>query len=555
MPRLTRILVPADSAVPRLTQEIVLPLGPLLVSPAATPFDLPHYRQLIEARSASLRSVLRKLQPLFSLTTALDAGCAVGFFSQVLADMHLSVGAFDGRAENVVEARRRFPAIPFETADVEDSAVRALGSFDLVLCFGLLYHLENPFQAIRNLRALTGKCLLLESMCAPGERSELLLREEPRVADQSLTDMACYPSESGLVKMLYRAGFASVYRVIPLPDHDDFRDTAEHTRRRTMLLASLRPIDVAGFRLMPEPQEDRDPWAKRAAQQPGLIRRLWRFAKSPARAKCVTLAMRARRYFPRLSIPWRLPFGAWWQLEASALDAQLLRGEFEAPQLRFVERFLRPGMTVLDIGAHHGLYTLLASRRVRRAGRVLAFEPSSRERQRLERHLRLNRSKNVQVLPYALGARQGSADFYLVEGQLDFCNSLRIPEVPEPLQRTRVELRTLDSFLDELSLPVIDFVKLDVEGGERDVFVGASLLLRRVPRPIFLVEVEDRRTRPWNYCAREIIDRLHAAGFQWHSVNEDGGLESLDITARHFEGNFVAVPSERSAEVAEFTNR
>ena len=164
--------------------------------------------------------------------------------------------------ENVEEARRRFPGIPFEQADVEAREIAQLGPFDFVLCFGLLYHLENPLQAIRNLCAITEKCLVLESMCVPDEGCSLLLRQEPRQDDQSLAEMACYPSESSLVRMLYRAGFAKVYRVTPLPDHDDFLETREHTRRRTVLVASQMPIDVAGFRLVLEPQETRDPWAK-----------------------------------------------------------------------------------------------------------------------------------------------------------------------------------------------------------------------------------------------------------------------------------------------------
>src|SRR5262249_37636171 len=168
------------------------------------------------------------------------------------------------------------------------------------------------------------------SMCVPGARNELLLREEPEVADQSLTKMACYPSECGLVKMLYHAGFAKVYRVAPLPDHDDFRETQEHVRRRTVLLASLTPIDIAGFRLMPEPEEEGDPWSKARIARPGLARRLWRFAKSPARAKYVAVALRVRRRFPQVAIPMRLPFGAWWLAEDSALDEKLLHGEFEA---------------------------------------------------------------------------------------------------------------------------------------------------------------------------------------------------------------------------------
>ena len=178
----------------RLTTEITMHL---------TPFDQKEYRQLIEARGETIRRAMRRLKPALGLSNAVDAGCGVGFFSQTLAECGLNVCGFDGRGENVAEARRRFPHIPFEQGDIEERAILQLGRFDLVLCFGLLYHLENPLRAIRNLRGLTEKCLLLESMCLPEEKPSMLLREEPRQEDQGLRDMACYPSEGSLVKMLY----------------------------------------------------------------------------------------------------------------------------------------------------------------------------------------------------------------------------------------------------------------------------------------------------------------------------------------------------------------
>ncbi len=186
-----------------------------------TQFDSNYYLDLIEARGDTIRRIVNQLKPALNLSTALDAGCGVGFFGKILQDAGLSVRAFDGRIENVEEARSRFPQISFERGNVENPDIRKLGQFDLVLCFGLLYHLENPFLAIRNLYALTGKCLLLESMCFPDEEPWMLLREEPNREDQSLTDVAFYATEGGLVKMLYRAGFTSVYRMSTLPDHDD----------------------------------------------------------------------------------------------------------------------------------------------------------------------------------------------------------------------------------------------------------------------------------------------------------------------------------------------
>src|SRR5229473_3240653 len=350
-----------------------------------TPFDQKEYRQLIEARGKTIVRTVTRLKRALDLSSAVDAGCGVGFFSQTLLECGLNVCGFDGRGENVTEARRRFPHIPFEQGDIEGRAILQLGRFDLVLCFGLLYHLENPLQAIRHLRGLTEKCLLLESMCLPEEKPSMLLREEPRQDDQSLTDVACYPSEGSLVKMLYRAGFRMVYRVLPLPDHEDFRETREHARRRTVLLASAAPIDIAGFRLIPEPHETEDPWAKKTAATATLPQRIGRFLASPTRRKYITLANRARRLFPGMPIPLRLPFGAWWLAENSALDHELIYNEFERMERRFVERLLRPGMTVMDAGAHHGLYTLLASKRVGRKGRVIAIEPSPRECERLEK--------------------------------------------------------------------------------------------------------------------------------------------------------------------------
>jgi FkbM family methyltransferase len=349
-----------------------------------------------------------------------------------------------------------------------------------------------------------------------------------------------------------------VYRVAPLPEHDDYRETAEHARRRTVLVASvasMAPIDVAGFRLLPEPRGERDPWSKKKASGSTLGGRVWRFAKSPLRAKYITLAMRARRRFAGMAIPLRLPYGAWWLAEESALDEKLIHGEFESAELRFVERYLERGMTAVDIGAHHGLYTVLAGKCVGREGKVLAFEPSERECERLRKHLRVNRCRNVRVMQYALGSEEGEEALYLAGGQHDFCNSLRLPDVPDAVQKTRVEVRRLDQALEELATLRVDFVKLDVEGGELDVLAGAERLLERRPRPVLLVEVEERRTRPWNYRAKEIIERLAKKGFRWHWVDKDGRLEALNVEAREFAGNFVAIPAEREGEMRAFCKK
>ena len=457
----------------------------------------------------------------------------------------MNVCGFDGRAENVAEARRRFPTVPFEQADVQHKSVLELGCFDLVLSFGLVYHLENPFLAIRHLRALTSKCLLLESMCLPGAGVGMQLREEPRQDDQSLTDMACYASEEALVKMLYRAEFGVVYRLATLPDHEDFRETAEQVRRRTVLLACTAPLDIAGFRLIPEPREFRDPWKKDEAARLPVVRKIRRFVERTPRAKYLTLAQRMRRVFPGMSIPLRLPFGAWWLLEKSALDGELIHEAFESREMRFVEKLLRPGMTVVDAGAHHGLYTLLASKCVGREGRVLAFEPSPRECQRLEKHIRWNRSANVRVERMALGKLEGDAELFMVEGAQDWCNSLRPPAILDATRSTQVYVGRLDEVLSDRGVEQVDFLKLDVEGAELEVLQGATELLEGCSRPAVLAEVQDLRTQPWGYAAQEIISFLDKRNYRWFELTEEALLRRISIEQENYDANLVALPSER----------
>jgi FkbM family methyltransferase len=265
-------------------------------------------------------------------------------------------------------------------------------------------------------------------------------------------------------------------------------------------------------------------------------------------AKTEDKAMRFRWLTTYLGIPQRvrLPFGSRWVARNDACGRMILRGRFENVESRFVERFLKPGMVVLDIGAHHGYYSLLASLRVGPLGRVIAFEPSPRERRRLMQHLRLNGCTNVQVEGIALGETEGREKLYVVSGKETGCNSLRPPEVRQSTHATDVQVARLDDYLGQHNLPRVDFVKMDVEGGELAVLKGATEFLERQPRPVIFCEVQDMRTKPWGYPAGEIVDFLRGKGFRWYVPSAEGAACPLPSDQNEFDGNFVAVPEERS---------
>jgi FkbM family methyltransferase len=257
------------------------------------------------------------------------------------------------------------------------------------------------------------------------------------------------------------------------------------------------------------------------------------------------------RLFPHAVFPLPLPFGAYWLVQNDTASMAILHGAFEPQEYGFVERFLQPGMTVLDIGAHHGFYSLLASRKVRPNGRVISFEPSPRERRRLSRHIRLNLCKNVSVEGIALGSCARQAELFVVGGMQTGHNSLRQPAVAEPYRRVVVSVLTLDEYLGRQGIHHVDFIKLDVEGAEMEVLRGASGLLRCHPRPIILCEVEEVRTQPWGYHAREIIDELGAYGYSFFRPVTPGNLEPVPPTRHEFDGNYVCIPSERLGELKE----
>src|SRR5262249_30920935 len=133
----------------------------------------------------------------------------------------------------------------------------------------------------------------------------------------------------------------------------------------------------------------------------------------------------------------------------------------------FLLRWLRPGMTVIDIGANLGVYSLPLARSVGPHGHVFAYEPASETRALLERSRTINRADNLHVI--AAAASDRPRDGKLVLGASSELNSL---EGTGPAEDIRIT--ALDAEDGTGAWSSVDFVKIDAEGEEERILEGGK---------------------------------------------------------------------------------
>lgn len=128
----------------------------------------PQFRAIHATRERALRQFLAHGDR--SLASALDVACHEGFFSIVLADYFNTIVGIDKNVDSLSKARQIAQLLARRPVDFRNQLLEqfdARAQFDFVLCFGLMYHVENPMQVLRNLARLTKHTLCIETQLLP----------------------------------------------------------------------------------------------------------------------------------------------------------------------------------------------------------------------------------------------------------------------------------------------------------------------------------------------------------------------------------------------------
>ena len=171
-------------------------------------------------------------------------------------------------------------------------------------------------------------------------------------------------------------------------------------------------------------------------------------------------------------------------------------GNYEPQTERFIRQNVKPGMTVLDIGANTGYMTILLADMVGALGQVHAFEPMPANYELLRKNVDTNGLNQVHLHTFALSDRKGTATLHIDPGN-DGGNTIGnvTGKGWSGHSAISVATETLDEFLARTGIRKVDFIKIDVEGSESLVFAGARKLLSRPDAPLIVCEVGDPAQR------------------------------------------------------------
>lgn len=192
-----------------------------------------------------------------------------------------------------------------------------------------------------------------------------------------------------------------------------------------------------------------------------------------------------------------------------------LQGDFEPTTSEIVQKLLRPGDTVVDVGANIGYFSLMFARCVGPTGRVLSFEPVPKLAASLKRNLEINQFSHVSISSHALSDHRATARFFAGPNENSGLSSLREPR--DCSESFDVDLAPFDDLVPDCEN--VSLIKIDVEGAELQVLRGMTKLLQN-QRPDILIEITDSFLRELGDSAEALQQFVAQFGYACYEIRD-----------------------------------
>jgi FkbM family methyltransferase len=223
--------------------------------------------------------------------------------------------------------------------------------------------------------------------------------------------------------------------------------------------------------------------------------------------------------------------GLWLRLNPR-YEMAYLEGDYEAPVEQILLSNLRPGTVFYDVGAHIGVFSLIAARNLGAHGSVFVFEPDPYNVRRIREHASRNQLDAIQIIPKAVCSTVGRLRFQRASFQSSMNRGVLVEDVSAGKESSiEVESMTLDAFAQEHGLP--NLIKIDVEGSEAAVLHGSEEIFRSA-KPLLVCEIHHEQ------ASSDVTGWLRVRGYMFH------WLESSTNFPRHLFAKYVGFPSDRS---------
>lgn len=233
------------------------------------------------------------------------------------------------------------------------------------------------------------------------------------------------------------------------------------------------------------------------------------------------------------------------------IEISIAKGDREYDRDNFLalDLLVNRGDICFDVGANIGVYSVKMAALTGSPENIHSFEPVEHIRNRFARNAKLNSFRKININDFALGANSRVENMYQVKkshvrgGTSTFVENENIGSLgSESFDVREVAIQTMDSYVEERSLPGIDFIKIDVEGFEWEVLQGGVNVISRF-KPIILMEFDKTRHERLETTSkfREMLNKNQYEVYEFSTFSNKLVLFPFDFTSQPRNRNILCI--------------